>query len=147
MKIYSEQLSVELIRCMNKKYVDCFNSSILLCNKEGGNFEEFISEILNTSFKSIHHKDDLQELKNNTNRNRQKMKKRWYNAVIKEIKNPDSVKSTTVLSEMEGYKYMTEPEFKRAFKIKGIDELIEIRLKVIKKWSNKIGRASCRERV
>lgn len=134
--MYNVLLIENIKELINRELVNSFSIVKKRCSKQlnGKDFEGFLQEVLGEYFWIDMTKEDLTELKNNTNRNRQRMKKRWYQASQKEVKNK---KGKTILDEVKGYRYMTKEEFTRAFQVENEDELVRIRLEEIKKWSRR----------
>lgn len=132
---YSNLLVDAIYHYIDKKLEQIYNDIVCksCCDSlKFTTFEEFICQVVDEVFSQDMEKHDVLDLKNNTFRNKQKMKKRWYDSLVKDI-NKKSKKSL-ILNEMDKYKVFSKDELKRFFNVDTIDELIDIRLNEIKKW-------------
>ena len=83
--MYSVLLMENIKELINQELINSFSIVKKKCGKQlnGKDFEGFLQEVIDEYFWIDMTKEDITELKNNTNRNRQRMKKRWYQRLKK----------------------------------------------------------------
>lgn len=139
MESFSPSLIKQLYSLLTDKYEKIFIKSIKPFNEKrifSDDFEGFILETLENNFKPNSEKEDIQEVSNTIVRNKQRMKKNWFNAFQKEIKEPQNIKEAnkSILKEVEVFEKMKDKAFRKSFGVSTTEELINIRTAEVVKW-------------
>ena len=139
MSEFSQYLINQLQILLNPEYNTLFIEDIYPQNKKkfySDNFQDFINDVLNSDFKNRTSKEDLQEIKNNITRNKNKKKKNWlkvFETDYKSLQTPNP-STSTLLYEFKTYEMMQIDELKRAFGVNSAKELIDLRYAEVKSW-------------